>query len=97
MKRPLPYKRILFVCINNRPDGEKSCSQAGEEVRETLKAYVKTKNLKGIVRVSTSGCMDLCAKGPNVMIFPDNIWYSGVGEKEIQEIKTLYIDPLTAM
>ena len=94
MKQPVPYKRILFVCVNQRADGA-CCSEGGQRVREELKAYAKLKGLKGIVRVSQSGCLDQCALGPNVMIFPDNIWYSHVGERELEEIKRLYIDPLT--
>jgi len=93
MKQPVPYKRIIFVCVNQRADGA-CCSEGGEKVREELKTYAKSKGLKGIVRVSKSGCLDQCALGPNVMIFPDNIWYSRVGEHELKEIKQLYIDPL---
>ena len=95
MKQPVPYKRILFVCVNQRADGS-CCSASGEKVRDELKAYAKSKGLKGIVRVSKSGCLDQCALGPNVMIFPDNIWYSHVGERELEEIKRLYIDPLAS-
>jgi len=94
MKKNLPYKRIIFVCINKRPEGEDCCSSAGQQIREDLKAYAKERNLKGIVRVSASQCMDKCEIGPNIMIFPENIWYHNATSEDIEEIKREYIDPL---
>jgi len=49
----------------------------------TQKEEVKKRGLKGKVRALKSGCMDLCEKGPNVMIFPDGILVSGVQECDI--------------
>ena len=93
MKQPLPYKRIIFVCLNDRPDGA-CCNVRGSQIKEDLKSYVKSRDLKGVVRISGSGCMDQCALGPNIMIFPDNIWYHDVTANELEDIKRLYIDPL---
>jgi len=69
-------------------------AESGQKIREELKAYAKEKNLKGIVRVSASQCMDKCAIGPNIMIFPDNVWYTKATAEDIEEIKRTYIDPL---
>ena len=86
-KQDLPFQKILFVCVNNRENGELACSARGSKaIQEHLKQIAKDRGLKGKVRVSQSGCMDLCAKGPNVMVFPDNVWYSGVTESDIPKI-----------
>jgi (2Fe-2S) ferredoxin len=83
----LPFRTIIFVCVNERPDGEASCGPRGAgAIRERLKAEVKARGLKGRVRVSQAGCMDLCALGPNVMVFPDGIWYQGVTEQDVPAI-----------
>ena len=37
-------------------------------------ARVKALGFSRRVRVSKSGCQDLCAKEPNVMVFPDYVW-----------------------
>jgi putative hydrolase of the HAD superfamily len=75
-----PYLKHLFVCVNKRDPGVACCSHGGgEAIQERLKAYVKANGLKGKVRISSSGCMDLCARGPNVMVYPDYRWYHGVG------------------
>ena len=60
-------------------------------MRELLKAAVKEKGFGGLVRVSRSGCLDVCSEGANVLLMPDNIWFKHVEEQDIQEIleKTL--------
>lgn len=81
-----PYKKHIFVCTNQRENGEVSCAGRGEEICEFLKDYVKVNKLKGKVRISRSGCFDLCAQGPNVLVFPDYVWYSKVSLGDLQEI-----------
>jgi (2Fe-2S) ferredoxin len=83
----VPYKRILFVCINKRQNGETCCADsASEAIAEALKARIKALGAAQFVRVSRSGCQDVCAKGPNVMAFPDNVWYYGVTLADIGRI-----------
>lgn len=84
----LPYEKIIFVCTNRREPGERiSCAYGGGcELRDALKAKVKARGLKPVVRVSASGCMDRCEDGPNVMIFPDNVWLSRVEAGDLEPI-----------
>ena len=83
----VPYEKILFVCINRRPPGEACCAERdGEAIAESLKRRVKALGLSRRVRVSKSGCQDLCAKGPNVMLFPDHHWYAGVTLDDVERI-----------
>lgn len=90
-----PYLKHLYVCINKRETGA-ACSThgAGEAIREKLKAYVKANGLKGKVRVSSSGCMDLCAQGPNVMVEPDHRWYHHVMLEDVDRIIQEQMAPL---
>jgi (2Fe-2S) ferredoxin len=48
---------------------------------------------KGKVRVSQCGCLGLCQKGPNVILYPQKIWFSGVLESDapgiISEIESI--------
>lgn len=46
--------------------------------RTTSRREVEKRGWKGRVRVSHSGCMGLCAKGPNVMLYPQGLWFSAV-------------------
>lgn len=92
IKRPQPYKRQIFICINNRQGESPSCGYSGsEEVVEELKKVAKEMNLKGKLRVAKSGCLDLCAFGPNMMIWPEGIWYMKVTKEDIPEIIKTYL------
>ncbi len=83
----VPYQKILFVCINKREPHETCCAHRDSEaIAAGLKARIKALGLSGTVRVSKSGCQDLCAKGPNVMVFPDNRWYQGVTLADVERI-----------
>ena len=94
-KNRIPYQRIVFICTNRREGGAVCCSRGGSEpIREALKRYVKENGLVGKVRISQSGCMDLCAQGPNIMIFPDNIWIKNVQLDDLPILIQRYLDPL---
>ncbi len=83
----LPYHKILFVCVNKREPNAICCAhRESESIAAALKARVKELGLSREVRVSKSGCQDLCAKGPNVMMFPDAVWYHGVTRDDVERI-----------
>lgn len=83
----VPYQKILFVCINRRAAKEICCAhRESEALAAQLKDRIKALGLSRMVRVSKSGCQDLCAKGPNVMVFPDYVWYHAVTAEDIERI-----------
>lgn len=83
----VPYQKILFVCINRREPPEACCAHRGsEELAAALKTRIKALGLSRHVRVSKSGCQDVCARGPNVMMFPDYVWYHGVTAEDVERI-----------
>jgi len=84
-----PYISHVFICTNDRKGERKSCSDNNsEEIKAKLKTIVNDKGWKEKVRVSTSGCMGLCANGPNVMIYPQKIWFSEVSIEDVETIVT---------
>ena len=38
------------------------------------------------IRANKSGCLDQCEHGPNVVVYPDGVWYGGVTEADVDEI-----------
>ena len=80
-----PFAKYIFVCENQRTEGC-CCAPEGVQLRETLKKLVKDRGLAGKIRVSRSGCLDVCSEGPNVLLMPDNVWFKHVGEKDLEEI-----------
>jgi len=83
---PLPHKKIVYVCLNERENGACCAAKGGADIHEALKEAVKARGLNRQVRVSRSGCMDRCGRGVNVLVFPDGVWYSGVTEGDVNAI-----------
>jgi len=82
-----PYLAHVFVCTNDRKGERKSCADgASARLKDALKDAVAAKGWRGKVRVSTAGCMGLCEAGPNVMIHPQKIWFSGAAPDCLPEI-----------
>jgi (2Fe-2S) ferredoxin len=83
------FQRHLFICINERghDDPRGSCTARGSPaVAEALKAKVHACGLKRIVRVNKAGCLDQCARGVTVVVYPEAVWYGGVQLSDVDEI-----------
>jgi (2Fe-2S) ferredoxin len=83
------FQRHIFVCTNERPAGHpKGCcrEKGSEDLRSLLKAELKRRGLSGVVRANAAGCLDACAFGPSIVIYPDGIWYGGVRREDVPEI-----------
>ena len=83
------FQRHLFICTNERaPDDPRgSCSAKGSlEVAAALKEKAHACGLKRIVRVNKAGCLDQCARGVTVVVYPDAVWYGGVTLADVDEI-----------
>ena len=81
------YQRHAFFCTNLRADGSVCCRQAGSlEMREFAKKLSKELGISGPggVRVNAAGCLDRCAEGPIVVVYPEGVWYSYVDEEDVR-------------
>ena len=83
------FQRHVFVCINERPAGDpKGCckGKGGVEVRDRLKAELKARGISKLVRANNAGCLDQCAGGVTVVVYPEQVWYGGVTVADIPEL-----------
>lgn len=83
------FERHVFVCVNERPEGNpKGCckSKGAEAVRDELKKRLAEVGLKGIVRANAAGCLDQCATGVTVVVYPEQVWYGGVTVGDVPEL-----------
>ena len=82
-----PYACHIFVCVNDRHGARKSCADGDNpSIRIRLKEEVANRGWRPQVRVSQCGCMGLCADGPNVILYPQKIWYSDVSHADVDAI-----------
>ena len=96
-EQTLPYICHVFVCTNDRQGARKSCADGNSlAIQSLLKEEVKNRGWAGRVRVSSSGCMGLCEKGPNVAIYPQKIWFPSATTSAVPEILTKIASQLSA-
>lgn len=84
-----PYERHVFVCENRREaDDPKGCCSAkgSAEIRSRLKKLAKDAGLKGRVRINAAGCLDQCAHGVTIVVYPEAVWYGAVTIADAEEI-----------
>jgi (2Fe-2S) ferredoxin len=87
-----PYKRQIFVCTNNANGEKASCGDhQGEEVFRQLREIAKERKLHPMIRVAQAKCLGQCAKGVNIMIYPENTWHSAVKVDDVQQLANQYI------
>lgn len=83
------YRHHVFFCINQRDDGCACCADKDSQaMRDYAKQRIKALKLSapGLCRINNAGCMDRCAQGPVIAIYPEGIWYTYVDKEDIDEI-----------
>ena len=83
------FERHVFICTNERPDDNpRGCCKArgADDVLEAFKDLVKERALGVTVRAQKSGCLDYCAQGVTVVVYPEAAWYGRVTAADVAEI-----------
>ena len=83
------FKHHVFFCTNLREDGSDCCQRFDAlAMRNYTKQRCKTLGLtgEGKVRINTAGCLDRCAEGPVIVVYPEAVWYSYVDQEDVDEI-----------
>ena len=83
------FQKHIFICNNKRTrdDPRGSCSERGsDDLLDYTKKRIHALGLKGEIRVNKAGCLDACAHGPAMVIYPDDIWYSPKTKNDIEMI-----------
>ncbi|MCI8396522.1 MAG: NADH-quinone oxidoreductase subunit NuoF [Clostridia bacterium] len=75
----------ILVC-----HGTGCTSSKSPQIIENLRSLIKEQNIQN-VRVIQTGCFGLCAKGPIVVIRPQDIFYSNVTPDDCKEIIETHI------
>ncbi len=78
----LPFKKHVLICTGPRCGNERNSNRVRQEFR---REFVRQSLLTG-VKETQCICFGLCGVGPNVIIYPDGIVYSGVKPGDVKEI-----------
>ncbi len=82
-----PFRFHVYVCTQEKPDGQPCCSANGSAaVLDALRAEVGRAGLGDEVQITTCGSLGLCERGPNLVVYPEGVWYSRVRVEDVGEI-----------
>jgi len=81
-------KRHVFVCIANRPPmaGASCGSNGSAAVIEKLQFALLEGGLMDRVRINGCTCLGPCDDGPNLVIYPEGVFYARVTPEDVDEI-----------
>ena len=83
------FKHHVFFCLNQREAPDACCdNHQAQDAWKHCKTQVKALGLNGAggVRVNQAGCLDRCAGGPVLVVYPEAVWYTYVDKQDIDEI-----------
>ena len=77
------YRTHVFVCTSGD-----DCPTRGdvEQHVKFLRAEALRAGLKTDVRINKAGCFSQCGHGPMIVVYPDDVWYTGVKASDLKEI-----------
>ena len=89
-----PPTRHVFVCLNERTAGGRpACGdRGGPEIFAALQRAIGARpELWGQVAVTGCRCLGPCFDGPNVVVYPDAVWYAHVTPADAPEIVATHL------
>jgi (2Fe-2S) ferredoxin/predicted O-methyltransferase YrrM len=82
-----PFRLHVYACDQKKAEGAPSCSANGSaRTIDALRRELARQGLAADVQVTTCGSLGLCTRGPNMVVYPEGVWYSGVHPEDVVEI-----------
>ncbi len=82
-------ERHVFVCTQGRPPGHPrgSCAEKGcAAVMDEILFQFQQRQCFDSVRITATGCLGPCGQGPNVLVYPEGVFYCNVGKEDVNEL-----------
>lgn len=90
---PRPFRKLILVCVNERETGKAACGGRGSyEIFRSLKQTMRDRGLNKEIRVTRTRCLGICELGPNVAVYPEGTWYSGMRPEDIPDLLARHVD-----
>jgi (2Fe-2S) ferredoxin len=82
-----PFRYHVYACQQEKPGNSPCCSGRGSAaVLDALRKEIAAQGLMGDVQVTTCGSLGMCERGPNLVVYPEGVWYSGVQVADVPEL-----------
>jgi|GEM_PF-1121130 len=82
------YVQHILVCTDSK---SKQCKKGGPEVLKAFHKAIKVRKLGRQVLVTEIAHVGGCGLGPNVIVYPEGVWYGRVGPDDVDEIISEHI------
>lgn len=84
-------KYHAFICNGTKLNGQQDgvCNlKGGTDIFNKFNELVSKYNLSQEVLINSCGCFrcKITKKGPNMVVYPEGIWYCGVSVDDVEEI-----------
>ena len=77
------YVQHILICTDSK---SKECKKGGPAVLKAFEKALKDRKLGRQVMVSEIGHVGGCGLGPNVIVYPEGVWYGRVTPADVDEI-----------
>ena len=82
-----PFRFHVYACDQQKPEGVPGCAASGSAMTiDALRKEIAARGLVNQVQLTSCGSLGLCERGPNIVVYPEGIWYSGVKPEDVPEI-----------
>jgi len=82
-----PFRYHVFICDQKKPEGIPCCAPRGSAMTiDALRKEVAARGLMDEVQITLCGSLGACERGPNLVVYPEGVWYSGVRPEDVREI-----------
>ncbi len=83
----MKYDCHVFVCANQKTEGKKCCGEErGMDAVKTLRELVRKVNPDLKIRIQRAGCLDVCSRGPAMVVYPEGCFYRYETHDDLIEI-----------
>jgi (2Fe-2S) ferredoxin/SAM-dependent methyltransferase len=82
-----PFRYHVFMCNQCKAESVPCCAARGsEKVIEALRHEIAAQGLMDEVQITQCGSIGLCERGPNMVVYPEGVWYSAIQPGDVPEI-----------
>ncbi len=83
----MKFQKHIFICTNEKAAPKKCCGeQHGLALVEAFKKELTERGLQKEIRAQRTGCLDACAFGPALVVYPEGTYYGNVQLSDVAEI-----------
>jgi len=81
------FKHHVLICTQSKPPMVPSCGAVGSaEILDLFRKEIFNAGLENDVMVTGTGCIGLCTRGANVVVYPSGKFYTAVKSDEVKKI-----------